>query len=347
VEPKHSELDQPWVKEARAKVDLRLKKRFGERPVRDRELLSYLVSHDLVESMDPDDVDNLVNLIHRQRDAQREHHRQAARAETRASSAPNPRYEALAQIIAIETARDERVVHWRENYLPGGLIPFNEIDRAIDALIQGEDLSTDDQTLAVRYLSPNGFMPDGSSRVVVRADGIVGYLGWLAKQLSRENQWASPEAVTFVLCGRVPPYHPITIRRSETPRPATTRIILEIEPRTPKEQVAQAYENARNSLELAARDRDSARPVSQKTAELAAFWAEHPEEPTDLRLRWNKEFRRWAYPDGRSFGRDLRRAWEAIVGTNHSGPTERTWLKEAWPYGDPPPRRPPRIDRRR
>jgi len=338
VAPKRSQLDQLWVKAVREKVDDRLQRRFGERPVSDKELLDNLVSCDLLESMGPDDVEDVVILIHNRREAQREH-RQAARPETGDSSAADPRYEALARIIAIETARDERVVRWRQKYLPDGLILFDNVDRAVDVLVKGEDLNTDDR-LVFRYLSPSGFMPDGSSRLTVRADGVVGYLGWIAQQLARENQWTSAQAATFVLCALTPPFHPIRLRRIETARPATSRIILEIEPRTPKDQVADAYEEARKRLELAPLDRDSARPVSSKTAELAAFQAEYPDEIKTLRLQWNKQFPNWAYADGRTFGRDLRRAWIAIVGTDYSRPTERTWLKEVWPYVEPPPRRP-------
>lgn len=322
----------------RTRLDRRLKERFDEQPVRDGELLDLFVAGEVIERVDDDSIEDLIIQIRKRREARRYH-----RAATRVSPKPaalDPRYEALSRIIAAETSQDARVIRWRERYLGGKLARFEDIDLAVDALAVEEDLRTGD-FVALKYLSPVADLPDGSSRITVRRDGVLGYLSWVAQQIGRDDNWTEPRAAAFVLCGLAPPFWPIRSSIRETRRPATTRIVLEIEPRTTREAVADAFDKARQSLELAALEQDSARTVGHKTAELAAFRAEHLEVPARLRPKWNSQFPKWAYEDGRSFGRDLRRAWKAIVGAEYSEPTERTWLKEVWPYDEPPPLRPP------
>src|SRR5262249_10504097 len=128
-------------------------------------------------------------------------------------------------------------------------------------------------------------------------------------------------------------------------RVGASRVVIEADPRTPAEAVADSYRRARSAetmaqLELpetAARNHrlegSRLRQLTPKSAPLAVHLARHPElNWPHRRQAWNTAAEGdqpdWAYAEDAGFARDSCRAWEQVVGERflHKRPLVRTIL---------------------
>jgi hypothetical protein len=244
----------------------------------------------------------------------------------------DPRWPALAKIFALEAAERPDVRAWRDAHLPDGRpVPLQEGPGFLRELAQAEarasgaQIDTDPpETLALVWYPR-------AAHHVVRVygprEGAIGELAKLARALGGPGTypWTEPDAVAFVVAGVAPPVEPIvaTVFASDG-RAATTRISVEFDPRVPRNKILEAFELARQHPWVSDFD-VSARPLRPETAELALVLARRRDETwRELREAWNREQPKRHYGSEREFARDVKRAWERVVGAKYG-----EWLR-AW-----------------
>ncbi|MCH8889569.1 MAG: hypothetical protein IH827_00590 [Myxococcales bacterium] len=279
---------------------------------------------------EPAEVDSVFDWIRNIEDLRRQ-----PRAEPREATkelAPDRRAIALAQIRAIEAARDPLVEAFRGDCLRGRLLKPGRIKHWIEK-------KKDEQGVPARYVkrwertdgarvkpppdlahyglktklefgnSSSGVYlqyPDGS--VQVSADSTLGRLKFLASELCHRHLWPEEEAVGFILSGTAPsPFlGRVTIRR----QPRAPRVAIEVDPRVRGDEVLRLYKWARDP------EMTKARSLSEVHAELAVFAAERNDgrEWNRVLTEWNQTHPRSLYPELRNFIRDCRKAYERITG---------------------------------
>ena len=156
--------------------------------------------------------------------------------------------------------------------------------------------------------------------------------------------WTIAQATLFVLTGLAPEVNAVKYRVRESPwLTGATRILLDIDPSTTPDEVAQEYRSVRSKI-LSKRPRS----MTEKHLRLAAFAAERPESET-----WDEKMRAWnqAYPepqnphynygpeDRRNFHRDVLDAWARLLYPKFRGlrePDSNRYGKTIWT----PPTRP-------
>ena len=130
--------------------------------------------------------------------------------------------------------------------------------------------------------------------------------------------WTVAQATVFVLTGLAPEVSTVKYRVRESPYlSGATRILLDIDPSTTPNEVAQEYRSVRDKI-LSKRPR----AMTEKHLRLAAFAAERPESET-----WDEKMRAWnqAYPepqytrynygpeDRRNFHKHVLDAWARLL----------------------------------
>jgi hypothetical protein len=86
------------------------------------------------------------------------------------------------------------------------------------------------------------------------------------------------------------------------------RIVLNIDPALPPEEVADAYREARERQGVA-----GIRKMSDRQAVLAGWSFDRPEPWRDLLVEWNKAFPDWSYTAESNFRRDALRAQRRLM----------------------------------
>jgi hypothetical protein len=188
-------------------------------------------------------------------------------------------------------------------------------------------LSTLPPSLEIPFEYPGGTI------MIVRAakGGALEDLMVLARYLADTYSWSVPQAVAFILTGRTPRFHPLRTRVRAGRSAATSRIIIDADPRVPTKEIANAYESAREHPWIARLSITSARPLEQRVANLASFLARHQDASwRERRELWNREHPDWGFGSEWEFSRDTRRAWGRVVG-EEPGPVE---TEEASPEED-------------
>jgi hypothetical protein len=162
--------------------------------------------------------------------------------------------------------------------------------------------------------------------VVIRGDGQLAELKWLAEQLMDAVPcWLEEhQVVAFILSGWSPRFPRIIgrLRLSKSSGPGrffgpASRIELNIDPRMTPAAVARFYNESRRQL-VVGRDRT----MNDKQLALALFADEHGGQDIawkKLRELWNEIHFEWAYaptddPSARRFGLDCRSAWSRLTG---------------------------------
>src|SRR5206468_8699652 len=137
----------------------------------------------------------------------------------------------------------------------------------------------------LRYRSSGGVR-----LAAVRLGSPAADLAAIADRLAASYHWDPLDAVAWVVSGATPAFRPLIVRLLTTDRAATSRIILEVDPRLPRDRVAEVYSAARQHEEIARLVTGSARPLEAKTAELATFLARHERDTwAAMRTRWNQD----------------------------------------------------------
>jgi hypothetical protein len=258
-------------------------------------------------------------------------------------SIEDARYGALAKILAIEASEDPAVEAWRSRYLSDGVVGLEAVREVIGGLraqepsevealvrvprmeaalrgkvVEGELIEPRRRT--VRYVSADGSIVSFE----VAANGPLGELAGIAERLASSYHWIVSEATSFVVTGRVPTFDPLVIRVRATDRAATSRVMIDVDPRTPRAEVAKAYDTARNDPLLAelvgvgsSRSLTKERPIA-----LAVFLARHQDESWRTMLQgWNESHPQWRYRDERAFAAAASLAWQRVVGVEFSKAT--------------------------
>jgi hypothetical protein len=163
--------------------------------------------------------------------------------------------------------------------------------------------------------------PDG---VVARISfGSGGHLGRLKRIVSGRDGvcalsgWSEPEAVSFVLCGRVPTQPLARVLARPGAYPALDRVELSLAAELSAKEVAALYRAVR-PLQRAVRSQR----IGKKQLALALFADEAKFEARSwktLRRRWNQRYPKWRYkaggkPGARRFARAAKRAWSRVSG---------------------------------
>lgn len=232
----------------------------------------------------------------------------------------DPRWEALRRIFALQAGRDPAVVSWRSRHLPGGLLRSEErelADFVVARFVEDEPRLGDFRPIPLRWRGPTPEDDDVGGSFMRGEHGCLAELADVADMLLAATPWQHEEAVHFVLTGLAPRVHRIKADILIGESLASTRIKLDIDPRTPKDAVAQMYEHARRS-HLPLMDTKlpkRAWPVDEKKAAIAEFlsgredatWEQH-------RDAWNAAHPEWSYSEVRDFGRDAARARDSVLG---------------------------------
>jgi len=247
------------------------------------------------------------------------------------------RYEALSRLFAHEAVDDPDISAWRSQYLPNGLVSEADIGKVIARLRRLEPQAVEASVLVNRGASPASKVsgelidfarrrmsypkgPDRLASITVAPNGPLGRLVGLCERLSRGYRWLLDEAIMWALTGRPPRIWPIVTTLRITDRASTSRIVLEVDPRVSRGELARAYEAARQDPFVANRLGSlSARQLRPQTAELAIFVG------LRLDLSWRAMQKAWndvhpdhTYIDARAFCKDATLAWERVIGASLS-----------------------------
>ncbi len=256
---------------------------------------------------------------------------------------PDARFRALAEILATEAAERPDVRSFRGELLKDRLIaPDLE---SLDGWIRrfqnedGEPTMTQvtgggaSREYPLHYLSVPAadheddlFLSWGGSRpILVRVDGVLGRLRFLALTLAARYGWSQPEAVSFVLAGRTPSFPRGRVEtfwrldqranssyEPEWHFPSEYVVRLELSVSLSPRETADLYRHARESMR---RGRRRERPISLHSAELAVFAYKNRVGHTwrDAMNLWNNEEHGQEYSEVRLFTRDAREAFRRVT----------------------------------
>ena len=141
----------------------------------------------------------------------------------------------------------------------------------------------------LRYLDEQG----EPQLVATTAGGALDALRELGEALANSYGWTREQSTVFLLTDAVPLLEEIRVHATIRSLPATSRIVLEVDPNMRPARVQKVYGEQRKRL-LARRPR----PLGEKSLALARFLAES--DPTlTWRERlpiWNRIHPEWAYP---------------------------------------------------
>lgn len=279
-------------------------------------------------------------------------HRQQAREPRTETIPADERLLALSEIMALEAARREDVQSFRRDVLAGRLLSVEEIPAWIkeqaaqdakkgprvpvkvaaampldavqqligstpndvaatllNALTSGA-ATVVDVALAARAIA---YREPGKSIVQnhpVTFGGVLWRLKTLVDALTRRYPWREEQAVEWVLAGSIP-----LISRAQVTLAggrAGPRIILELDPRLSRTEVARLYGRWRSRV-----FRGADKPIERKTRHLAVFGEEHRESGKtwrELMAIWNQRHPEWPYHVPAHFAADVQRAWRQVTG---------------------------------
>ncbi len=270
----------------------------------------------------------------------------AGSADDRGPRTGQERVWALSQLVARHAAADPDVVAFRNDHLPAGLIPWDDVEKWINERADEDGERTSDVSFTIppgttvewsgptaRLTPPIAEVTAGihfSSRILayaqpgdggvrrrtVTAGGVLDRLGRLGEILAGAFGWQSAQAAVFVLTGVTPMIAAARVNvpavkvRYEVGLDWARRITLDIDPGASPQEVLEAFEHARREYHHAGRRR-----TSVKHLRLAAFaGAEHDDKPWAERFRlWNERFPDWAYSEQSNFRRDAAEAQRRLL----------------------------------
>lgn len=319
----------------------------------------YLTDYELTG-----DISVLVDLFRDLLEADEQNRAEARKkAEETKTVPPDERLRYLADILAVEAARLPEVVRFREKYLGGRLLAFEEVEDWIKRTLEADGPGSVWFTIALRtdqvvkgdgpfprlrdVLNSLARLPDREldrfvssksreileyavptdpyvRRVPIQHDGVLYRLKQVAHFLEGQYGWSEAHGVVFTLTGLTPPIPKARVTTSVSLVRPHGRITLELDPRLSSDEVRDLYARARNEV-FKGRDR----PMSKKHLELALFLVKNPNHTwREMCELWNKEYPEWAYSVWQNFSRDARAAYRRLTGRDwvHQGkrPPERS-----------------------
>src|SRR5258706_5403685 len=159
-----------------------------------------------------------------------------------------------------------------------------------------------------RYTLPGDL---GERWTFVHQGGILDRLRLLSRSTKARYGWAEAQAVAFILTGLAPLIPSVMVRYNDAPVPATSRIVLTVDPTLSPREVTDKYRKARQYLVG-----EYHREVSEKHLQLALFAATQlrGESLATRMAAWNQRFPQWAYSRESNFGWDSSQAKRRVVG---------------------------------
>jgi hypothetical protein len=218
------------------------------------------------------------------------------------------------------------VRHWRERWLPSGLLEPHEVAGWVQQQIDR------DGSLSLEWAewTEDGWTPHRDN--VADHNLMVAGLCELAARLSQAYSWSPAEATTFALTGQEIFCFPIRGRWVDRPgtslwgsvsHDVTSRVTITIDPRVSPEDLARWWRRARDGHQtLSSPDGRWPRTPGQRVSALARFMAsrwwppEHPNGSTwaEDHRAWNAAHRDdgWAYSNLGAFRSESLRAMRQV-----------------------------------
>lgn len=238
---------------------------------------------------------------------------------------PDPRWEALAEILTIRARRDPDVIAFRSDVLENQLVELDDVPRWIRDTAAEDGPTTwfvpDDDTAGdyftsekIQYVS--SYYGGHVLARPIRMSGVLRRLRSVGRRLVQGFGWPEHWTVAFVLTD-VPPPKPMifgyTVNESSSTVPAMDWLELRVNPYvvSPRD-LAIAYREIRSkSFGIKRVDR-----MSAKTAALAVHWERSEGQTLDeRRAAWNRNHPEWRYPESAgNFKRDAQGAWRQATG---------------------------------
>jgi hypothetical protein len=175
--------------------------------------------------------------------------------------------------------------------------------------------------LAIAYNAGHGmemerlsYLDGRRSRLLTVVDPLLVKLARLALRLSECWFFSEAAATNFILTGRIPSvwrYRGEQKVKMISKNPLS-RIVLELDPDMSPVEVAEVYRMVRNEVKG---KRARVRPVSERTAVLAGWVVNRPEEEAwrARRLAWNREYPEWNCGSDNNFARDAHAAVRRLM----------------------------------
>jgi len=250
---------------------------------------------------------------------------------------------AVSRLLAIEAGRAAEVVAFRERYLGGGVLAWENLG----AWIAGQAEAQGSPSQYVEIVLPPGTtlrptlaglvaetstalgeariegglsakllrygLPGGKWVQVapVRAGSVLDELRRLSQRLASDYSWKEDQATVFVLSGVTPLVAGIRLETSvQTEHPAASRVTLVIDPLLSPQAVLETYSELRHKVL-----EGSYRPLREKHLRLAVFAAERrpPAKWAEVMQAWNQENEGQRYSKVTVFARDCAAAQRRLL----------------------------------
>jgi len=250
---------------------------------------------------------------------------------------------AVSRLLAIEAGRAAEVVAFRERYLGGGVLAWENLGAWIagQAAAQGppsqyvEIVLPPGTTLKATLAGPGRRELDCAGRgahrrrpqrqtpevrspggkwvqvAPVRAGSVLDELRRLSQRLANDYSWKEDQATVFVLSGVTPLVAGIRLETSvQTEHPAASRVTLVIDPLLSPQAVLETYSELRHKVL-----EGSYRPLREKHLRLAVFAAERrpPAKWAEVMRAWNQENAGQRYSKVTVFARDCAAAQRRLL----------------------------------
>jgi hypothetical protein len=293
------------------------------RPVSDKDLERLIAQGDVTLEANDDDLELTAQLLRSWWAA--DDRVRASVPKQKVVPSLDPRYEAVAEIRAIEGAERWDVKEWRERTLPDGKpIPIGRLGQFLDqhqhtegheikvigtaygadAAFRGPETRYPVSALRTAVLQLFYTDKNGSVRETP-AQGPLAELALIAEELAARYGWTESDAATFVLTGKTPTVGPGIITTL-----AGGRIRVEIEPAASTQDLLGAIEAVRNAPGARRRRR-----IGRKTAALALAAAQRRNKTwRECREAWNTTHPEWEYRTEWEFSRDANKALSRLDG---------------------------------
>ena len=250
---------------------------------------------------------------------------------------------ALSRLLALEAAREPEVVRFRETYLGGKVLAWEEIE----SWIKGQADADGEHSLYIEVVVPpetqvkptaSGLMlesdvpaselqteggvkarflehgvRDGKwvKRTPVRAGGVLDELRRLCERLAKSYTWTTDQACVFLLTGIDPYMVGVRLQTEvQSEHPAASRVTMVIDPVVAPLEVLERYSELRQKLL-----KGTYRPLQEKHLKLAVFAAERrpPAKWSEVMQAWNEAHPEQAYAKETIFARDCTAAQNRLL----------------------------------
>lgn len=315
--PLEDELREKWsspvLAQIRVKVDRELRD-LRERPTTEALWMQLVAEGEVLPYADPREI---AELVARRRTIKRLH-KQVAQEGRAVYRSEDPRYDALGQILSAAMANESAVKAWRQRWL-GDLQRQSELFNFLEGLARNEPAWT-------QHTESSGSFQESFRKTLESAQSdSMRALRRVVRRLVEKYSVLPWQAVRFIVTGKAPIFEPLSVGVRRGPL-GHTELVLYIDPRVSRHDVAAFYADARSIASWGKRGETlNVKPLDVKHAKLAEFlfreWSTHdPALGEDARWRlvhqaWNRRYPDWAYPVRRFFKRDAKAAFKRVTGS--------------------------------